>query len=71
MSASLVLALLSMVSGQCRWIVREDIHAYCHAPIGREPRYCVVCPSAALDYVADYSQWVTATEAAALIGSIV
>lgn len=67
MSASILVALLSMSSGECRWIGREDVHAYCMAPVGREPRWCVVCPDAGLEY----GNWVTAADAAALIGSIV
>lgn len=66
---ALLLALMSMASGECRWILRHDIHVYCFAPAGREPRYGVVCPAAGLEYRPE-SEWVTATDAAALIGSI-
>lgn len=51
-----------MTSGECRWIGRPDLHVYCHAPAGREPRYCVVCPDEGLEYL-PYDQWITATEA--------
>lgn len=66
---SLLVALMSMASGECRWILRHDIHVYCFAPAGREPRYGVVCPDAGLDH-RPTEEWVPATEAAALIGSI-
>jgi hypothetical protein len=66
-AASILIALLSMSSGECRWIGRHDVQAYCHAPAGSEARFCVVCPEAGLEH----GNWVTAAEAAALIGSIV
>jgi hypothetical protein len=67
MSASILVALLSMSSGECRWIGRHDIHAYCRAPVGFEAHWCIVCPDAGMEY----GNWVTAEEAAAVIGSIV
>lgn len=56
----------SLQSGECRWIGREDIHVYCHAPMGREPRYCVVCPEGGLEY----GNWTTAAEAAEEVESV-
>jgi hypothetical protein len=34
--------LEAMESGECRWIRREDIHAYCLKPKGKQPRFRVV-----------------------------
>jgi hypothetical protein len=59
--------IASLASGECRWIGRHDVHAYCRAPVGFEAEWCVVCPDAGLEY----GNWVTAEEAAAVIGSIV
>lgn len=78
-AASITAAVYRLASGECRWIGREDIHVYCHAPMvqtlmptgrmGWQPgpaSYCVVCPDAGLE---DYDQWVTAREAVRLIES--
>lgn len=43
-------AILSMDSGECRWIGRHDVHVYCRRPSNVEPTYCVVCPDAGLEY---------------------
>ena len=56
----------SLQSGECRWIGREDIHVYCHAPLQHEPRYCVVCPDGGLEY----GNWTTAAEAAAQVEGV-
>lgn len=69
----------SLTSGECRWVEREDIHVYCHAPLvermqshGRmgwergPARYCVVCPDAGLEY----GNWTSAEEAAAVVWRI-
>lgn len=61
------LQIEALVSGECRWIGREDIHVYCHAPAGRNAAYCVVCPEAGLDY----GTWITAEEAAVIVDRIV
>lgn len=73
--------LREMASGECRWIGRHDLHAYCHAPFvrttradgrtawGREPgaaRYSIVCPAAGLAY----GTWVPLDEAAVLCDRI-
>ena len=55
-----------MQSGECRWIGREDIHVYCHAPAGREPRYCVVCPEGGMEH----GNWMTADEAGLTVSRI-
>lgn len=78
-AASRTAAVHGLASGECRWIGREDIHVYCHAPMvqtlmptgrmGWQPgpaSYCVVCPDAELE---DYDQWVTAREVVRLIES--
>jgi hypothetical protein len=78
MSRSILAAVCGMVSGQCKWIGREDIHVYCHAPMverlmptgrmGWQPgpaTYSVVCPDAGLEP----GTWVTAREAVRLIES--
>lgn len=57
----------SLTRGECRWIGREDIHVYCHAPAGRDAAYCIVCPEAGLDY----GTWITADEAAVIVDRIV
>lgn len=69
----------TLASGECRWVLREDIHVYCRAPMilsmtrwGREgwvpgPRtYSVVCPDAGLEH----GNWVDAEVAAAQINRI-
>jgi hypothetical protein len=43
-------AILSMGSGECRWVGRYDVHVYCRRPRGVEPTYCVVCPDAGLEH---------------------
>jgi hypothetical protein len=63
MSGSLLSNVLSLASGECRWIGRHDIHVYCMAGCGREAQYCVVCPDAGFEYGA----WVSADEACRLI----
>ena len=62
----MVKQIQSMQSGECRWIGREDIHVYCHAPMRHEPRYCVVCPAGDMDY----GNWTTAAGAASQVDSI-
>lgn len=58
------MTLSTLASGECRWIGRHDLHVYCHAPAGREPRYCVVCPEEGLE---DYEAWMPEAEAAAIV----
>jgi hypothetical protein len=55
--------LARMQSGECRWVLRDDVHVYCHAPRGHEPTYCVVCPTAGLAY----GNWASAMDAAAAV----
>jgi len=43
-------ALHQMTSGECRYVGREDIHVYRHSPIGRDPKWCVVCPAAGMKH---------------------
>lgn len=62
MSASILVCIMALESGECRWIGREDIHVYCRAPAGRQALYSVVCPMAGLGP----HSWVPA-EAAALV----
>jgi hypothetical protein len=77
-AASITAAVHGLASGECRWIGREDIHVYCHAPMverlmptgrmGWQPgpaTYSVVCPDAGLEP----GTWVTAREAVRLIES--
>lgn len=58
-----------MASGECRWIGREDVHAYCMGSrVGgtydpREKRYRIV--TEARDY--DGQEWMTLEEAAAVV----
>lgn len=72
-------AVYSIVSGECRWVGREDIHVYCHAPLvermqshGRmgwergPAAYCVVCPDAGLDH----GNWTVAAVAIATVQRI-
>jgi|688.fasta_scaffold1253592_1 hypothetical protein len=79
MSRSILAAVCGMVSGQCKWIGREDIHVYCHAPMverlmptgrmGWQPgpaTYSIACPSAGLDA----ETWTTAADVARQIESI-
>ena len=79
MNRSILAAVCGMVSGQCKWIGREDIHVYCHAPMverlmptgrmGWQPgpaTYSVVCPDAGLDA----ETWTTAADVARQIESI-
>jgi hypothetical protein len=61
--------LSDIASGECRWIGRHDLHVYCHAPAGREPRYCVVCPDEGLEYL-PYAEWLPEAEAAAIVDRI-
>lgn len=63
---ALIATLLAMDSGECRWIGRHDLHAYCRAPAGHEPSYSLVCPDAGLEY----GTWTTAADAAATIVSL-
>lgn len=73
--------VIGLVSGQCAWIGRHDIHCYCRHPMrevigehGRpawrrfpaEARYAVICPDAGLND----QHWITAAEAAATIDFI-
>jgi len=73
--------VLGLVSGQCAWIGRHDIHCYCRHPMrevisehGRpawrrfpaEARYAVICHDAGIDQ----QHWTTAAEAAATIDTI-
>lgn len=73
--------IVTMTTGQCRWVGREDIHVYCHNPMrevlrpdGRtawqrtaeDARYCVVCPDAGMDY----GQWMTAVDTARAVDAI-
>ena len=64
-TAAITLTVDRLTSGECRWIGREDIHVYCHAPLAVTPTYCVVCPDAGLPY----DNWVIAVEAVRLIES--
>lgn len=58
--------LSDIASGECRWIGRHDLHVYCHAPAGREPRYCVVCHDEGLEYL-PYEEWLPEAQAAAIV----
>jgi hypothetical protein len=73
--------LEGMVSGQAKWVCREDIHVYCMNPMrevpgpyGRpawrrfaeEATYCVVCPDAGLEH----GEFVDAPRAAELVDQI-
>lgn len=58
------MTLSTLSSGECRWIGRHDLHVYCHAPLGREPLYCVVCPDEGLE---DYEAWLPEGQAAAIV----
>ena len=73
-------SLRLMQSGECRWIGREDVHAYCKAPMvpavmpnggkawTQGPRmFAVVCPAAGLT---DPVAWMSLDEAADLIEDI-
>ena len=55
-----------MVSGESRWVLREDIHVYCMAPMGQPATYALACPSAGLDA----ETWTTADHIASQIQSI-
>jgi hypothetical protein len=74
----MIAKVTQLVSGECRWIGREDIHVYCHRPyveammptgrLGWQPgpaTYSVVCPDVGLEP----GTWVTAREAVRLIES--
>jgi hypothetical protein len=66
MTTNTIRQLLSMVSGECRWIGRYDIHAYRHSPMGYEPQWCVCCTDAGLKH----GNWVDLDTAARQIDSI-
>jgi hypothetical protein len=80
MSTDTVAALLSMSSGECRWVGRYDVHAYCRAPMVRFVRadgrtawtrgpatYCIACPAGNTKH----GNWMDAQDAADLIDSII
>jgi hypothetical protein len=64
--------LQALTVGECRWLIREDIHVYCHGTqtkTGYDPRvkaYKVVTPRR--DY--DAQDWLTAAEAAAVLSRL-
>lgn len=47
----MIATLYRMTSGECRWIGREDIHVYCHAPLGRQPLWQVVTATTTTDWI--------------------
>lgn len=66
MSRSILASICGMVSGECRWIGREDIHVYCMRPMGLPATYAIACPAAGLDA----ETWTTAADVARQIESI-
>lgn len=59
--------IAELASGECRWIGREDVHVYCHAPVGREARYRVICPAEGLE---DYESWMPLDDAERIVSRI-
>lgn len=55
--------LSAMESGECRWIGRPHIHAYCRSPARQPARWMIV--TAELPY--NDSRWCSLEEAAAFV----
>jgi hypothetical protein len=66
MNTATVAQLLSMSSGECRWIGRHDVHVYCHAPRGRDARFSVLCSTVGRQT----HNWMPAADAVGVIDAI-